>query len=92
MIKAVLFDLYGTLLHHPRGHRVYSTLAIQRRDASPRSLLDQAMTGSYATLAEFAASIEVPWHEDLEILERSLEADVAEIEPFYDAAPTLQSL
>ncbi|MCA9175851.1 MAG: HAD family hydrolase, partial [Planctomycetales bacterium] len=39
-----------------------------------------------------AASIEVPWHEDLEILERSLEADVAEIEPFYDAAPTLQSL
>jgi HAD superfamily hydrolase (TIGR01509 family) len=89
---AVIFDVYGTLLHFPRDSRPFLQLARRQSDSNYRSALETALTTDNPTLSDFGARIGLPPQEDIRLLDAALEADLLAIEPFADVEPTLVAL
>ncbi len=90
MTKAVIFDLYGTLLQIPYDSRPFDQLA--RRADKYRPALESALTSSNPTLAGFAANIGLQPQHDVPQLQSQLDDDIRNIHPFSDAIPTLEKL
>lgn len=90
MTAAVIFDLYGTLLHIPHDSRPFHQLA--RRAAQYRLALESALIRNHPTLADFAADICLPSQRDIPRLQSQLDDDIRNIQPFSDAITTLKKL
>lgn len=91
-VTAVIFDLYGTLLHLPHDSRPFQRLAQRASGVNVRSSLETALTTESLTLADFALRIGLRPQEDLLSLEAELNDDIAAIQPFADVEPTLVAL
>lgn len=92
MAAAVIFDLYGTLVHFPRDSRPFLEVARRNPDADVRSAIETSLTTDNPTLADFAARIGVESQDDLPVLNAALQDDIAAVKPFADARPTLSEL
>lgn len=90
MCRAVIFDLYGTLLYSPGDSRSFLKLA--KRTADVRSALEIAMTTDNPTLAHFASRLGLDRPDDLPSLDAALAAEIAAIQKFVDVEPTLLEL
>ncbi|MEM7558111.1 MAG: HAD family hydrolase [Planctomycetota bacterium] len=89
MIEAVIFDLFGTLVHLTRDSRPYFRLCRQTR--SERRIRD-SQTIRAETLLDFCRSLQIDPPDDFLQLQQELDADIASIEMFSDSLETLQKV
>ena len=89
MVKAVLFDLYGTLVHLPLDRFPYMQLC---RKVGCRKRLRESMTVESPTLIDFCSHLDVKLPDDITSLQLELEADIQSAVIFTNALSTLQEL
>ncbi len=89
--RAVIFDLYGTLLEAVKDEHLFLKLA--RRSPIPvRQALQTAMTTDNPTLESYAQRVNVVELDNIKELERSLTGSVNLVKPYDDAFETLELL
>ena len=91
MPDAVIFDLYGTLLHLEHDSRPFMRVTGSSK-LEIRRLLKIALTTSNATLADFLRNNGVAPPDNLSDLEAQLEGDVASAQLYQDSLATLTNL
>lgn len=90
MVKAVLFDLYGTLLEFENDSRPFYQLVCRARNQ--QAAVKYALTSHNANLSEFADQIGLALQPDLAALQATLEADLKRIQPFLEVMEVLTTL
>ena len=89
MVKAVLFDLYGTLVRLQRDRVPYMQLY---RKVGFKNLLRESMTVESPTLIELCSLLDVKPTDDIADLQSDLEADIQSAVTFTNALSTLNKL
>jgi len=89
MIEAVLFDLYGTLVHLSRNRFPYMQLC---RKADCRDRLRESLIVESPTLMDFCSHLDVKPPDDIANLQFELEADIQSAVTFTNALSTLKEL
>lgn len=96
MPTAVLFDLYGTLLHLAQDSRPFVQLAVraarERSQISVRTALNLALTTENSTLTQYAARLGLGAQADVSQLETALRSDLDSVQIFADVRTTLSEL
>lgn len=92
MIKAVIFDLYGTLLRLSTDSSPFKELARRTSVIHFRRAIEIALTTDNSTLKEYASRIGLPPQEHLSTLESRLQSDLEKVSLFLDVLPTLAGL
>src|SRR5690348_1425674 len=92
MIKAVIFDLYGTLLRLSMDSSPFLELARRTSVFNFRRAIEIALTTDNSTLEEYASRIGLPPREHLSALESRLQSDLERVSLFPDVLPTLAGL
>ena len=92
MIKAVLFDLYGTLLTHPRQPDTYYRFLKHLGVADLRSAVTSAMSTDLPALSDLCQHLDVPVPADIGDWDAALHQEIESIAPFGDVQPAMQSL
>lgn len=91
-MKAVIFDLFGTLLWFRRNSNPFRTIAFSHSSRDVRGILEVSMTTSNPTLHEFGSRIGLLVPGEIESLQGELDADILSVELFPDVIPTLNEL
>ncbi|EMI19454.1 Haloacid dehalogenase-like hydrolase domain protein [Rhodopirellula maiorica SM1] len=89
MIDAVIFDLFGTLIHLPRDTNPYLQLC---RAIGDSTRIRDSLVVDAPTLADFCDHLDVSHPQNLTDIQRDLDADVDNAARFADSLPALQSL
>lgn len=92
MIKAVIFDLYGTLLRLSTDSSPFQQLARRTSVFNFRRAIEIALTSDNSTLEAYASRIGLPPQEYLSTLEARLQSDLRKVCLFPDVLPTLTGL
>ncbi|MCA9067521.1 MAG: HAD family hydrolase, partial [Planctomycetaceae bacterium] len=92
MIRAVIFDLYGTLLTSARPPDTFFTLIRDANVSDFRRAIDVAQTVDLPTLTDFCRHLGVGLPPNIDELQAELEQQVDAIAPFPDVISTLQTL
>lgn len=90
LVKAVLFDLYGTLLQFEDDSRPFYKLACQA--INQQAAIKHALTNNNATLSAFADQIGLSVSPDLTALQATLDAELQRIQPFSEVVEVLSVL
>ena len=89
MIDAVIFDLFGTLIHLPRDTNPYLQLC---RAIGDSSRIRQSLVVDAPTLADFCDHLGVSHPPNLPDIQRDLETDIDRAETFPETLAVLQTL
>lgn len=89
MTDAVIFDLFGTLIHLPRDTNPYLQFC---RAIGDSSRIRESLVVDAPTLASFCDHLGVPHPANLADIQRELDADIDAAALFPDTIPTLNSL
>ncbi len=89
MIKAVIFDLYGTLIRLDRDTSPYLRFARSVRPDDPRAVVLQSLLIDSSGIGDFALRLGIPSSADVEALDADLRRDLQSARAFEDAAETL---
>ena len=89
MIDAVIFDLFGTLIHIPRDTNPYLQLCRVIRDSSR---IRESLVVDAPTLAEFCDHLGVSHPPNLPDIQRDLDADIDRAETFPESLAALHAL
>ena len=89
MIDAVIFDLFGTLIHLPRDTNPYLQLC---RAIGDSSRIRQSLVVDAPTLADFCDHLGVSHPPNLPDIQRDLDADIDRAETFPETLAVLQTL
>lgn len=92
MIRAVIFDLYGTLLQLQQDSKPYFQLAQRCSHGNVRTGIEIALTTENPRLGDFASRIGLRQVGDLHSLEVTMQDDIASTRPYSDSLPTLRHL
>lgn len=92
MTKAVIFDLYGTLIRLDRDTSPYLRLARLVRPDNPREVVERSLLINSRGLGDFAARLGVPAPSGIEGLDADLQRDLQTARVFEDAVETLAGL
>ncbi len=88
--KAVIFDLYGTLLRLPVAPLVLVDLLRNVDACSLRAAIDELMRVDLPTLSDMCRHFGVSRPADFAELERALAMEVEQVEPFVEAIEVLE--
>ncbi|GAB5517717.1 HAD family hydrolase [Rhodopirellula baltica] len=89
MIDAVIFDLFGTLIHLRRDTNPYLQLC---RAIGDSSRIRESLVVDALTLADFCDHIGVTHPPHLAGIQRDLDADIDDASVFADSLPTLRAI
>ena len=89
-IRALAFDLYGTLVTKGDGWRAYRELFSKLPPWKWRMARRAALTEPIATISEFYERVGVSWGRGHDYFEALIAEDLAEIQLFADSIPALQ--
>ena len=89
MIDAVIFDLFGTLIHLPRDTNPYLQLL---RAIGNSKRIRESLVVDAPTLADFCDHLGVVHPSKLAEIQRDLESDIDSAAVFLDSLPTLRSI
>jgi HAD superfamily hydrolase (TIGR01509 family) len=89
MIDAVIFDLFGTLVHLPRDTNPYLQLC---REIGDSSRIRESLVVDAPTLADFCDHIGVSHPATLSDIQRDLDADIDNASVFPESLQTLNDL
>ena len=89
MIDAVIFDLFGTLIHLQRDTNPYLQLC---RAIGSSKLIRESLVVDAPSLADFCVHLGVAFPPNLAEMQRDLESDIDSAAIFPDSLPTLQSI
>lgn len=89
MINAVIFDLFGTLIHRPRGTSPYLQLC---RAIGDCSRIRESLVVNAPTLADFCDHLGVAHPSRLALIQRDLDADIDSVSIFPDTLPTIRDI
>jgi HAD superfamily hydrolase (TIGR01549 family) len=92
MIKAVIFDLYDTLIRLRTDSTPFQQLARRTSVFSLRQAIEIALTTDNLTLEAYASRIGLPPQEDLSSMEAELKGTLSEVELFPDVLSTLNRM
>lgn len=92
MIKAVIFDLYGTLLRLSMDSSPFLELARRAPVLNFRRAIEVALTTDNSTLEKYASRIGLPAQDRLSALESRLQSDLKMVSLFPDVLPTIAGL
>jgi len=92
MIEAVIFDLYGTLVHLPGNTQPYVTLARRSQSYQLRDALRLALTHDCAKLDDYVQLLGLPPQPDLDELEQALQNDISGAALFDDTLAVMEHL
>lgn len=92
MIKAVIFDLYDTLIRRPADSTPFQQLARRTSVFNLRQAIEIALTTDNLTLEAYASRIGLPPQEDLDSMEAELQSALSEAELFPEVLSTLDRL
>ena len=82
MIDAVIFDLFGTLIHLPRDTNPYRQLC---RAIGDSSRIRESLVVDAPTLADFCDHLGVSHPPNLPDIQRDLDADIDRVETFPES-------
>jgi len=89
MFDAVIFDLFGTLIHLPRDTNPY--LQLCRAIGSAKHIRESLIVDA-PTLADFCDYLAVSHPPNLDDIQRDLDTDIDNAVRFSDSLPALQAL
>ena len=89
MIDAVIFDLFGTLIHLPRDTKPYLRLC---RAIGDSSQIRESLVVNAPKLEDFCDHLGVSHPSNLPDIQRDLEADIDRAETFPESVTALQTL
>ncbi|MFI4851109.1 MAG: HAD family hydrolase [Gimesia chilikensis] len=92
MIKAVIFDLYGTLLELTQDHRPFLQVAKHYASLSVQAAIHKALINDCPTLKAYASLLRLKTQLNLERLEQILADDLLKVRLFPDVLVTLEKL
>lgn len=91
-IQAVVFDLYGTLIHLHHDSKPYLKLARIAAPRHPQSVVDQALRTHTAGIVDFAERLKLPASSAWSQLDEKLQEDLQSAHLFDDVIATLVEL
>ncbi|MCR9231774.1 MAG: HAD family hydrolase [bacterium] len=92
MIKAVIFDLYGTLLELTQDHRPFLQVAKHCTSLSVQAAIHKALVNDCPTLDSYASLLRLKTQLNLERLEQILADDLLKVRLFSEVRSVLEKL
>lgn len=92
MPRAVIFDLYGTLLRLARPPSVHLKLLRRAGVEDLAAAINRSMSSDHATLSDFCEDIGLPEPHDIEQLNEELHREVSAVTLFSEVTETLLAL
>lgn len=92
MIKAVIFDLYGTLLRLAAAPTTHLTILRNADVSDLRGAIERTMSFDLPTLRDFCRRLGVPTPPDIDELDAELDREINSVDLYPDVTPTLRAL